>query len=420
MEKIMMWLQKFASQRHLQAVKDGMILAITPTLVGSFFLIIRFFPNPAYLEFMSSSPIGTWLLYPLAGTLDMLSIIAILGISYRLTEGYKIEPLGAQVTAIMSFMVITPFKILVSIPERAEALSVDGIPVILMGARGLFVAIFVTLLTVEIYCRLTKKGFIIKMPDSVPPAVSKSFSAVIPSMVAITLVLLIRIFFEYTSFKDAHNFITTIIATPLKASLNSVWGAMFYSFLYNFCWSFGIHGDIISPIYSPIWIELREANRVAFQSGLTLPSVLTYEFNYSMAYIGGTGSTLVFVIMSIFWAKSKHLRSIGKLALGPAIFQINEPVIFGVPIVLNPVMMIPFIFTGPILTGLAYTWVSLGWMSAPTGIVLPWTMPTFLNVFFLTNGDWRSVVFQTINLIIAALIYYPFFRILDNSYYKAE
>ena len=420
MEKILSILHKFAAQRHLQAIKDGMILSITPTLIGSFFLIFRFFPVPAYIEFMNSSPIGNWLLYPITGTMDILALIALLGISYRLAESYKIEPLGAQITTLMCFMLITPFNILVNIPERAEALTVSGIPIVLMGARGLFVALFVALLATEIYCRVMKKGLVITMPDSVPPAVSKSFSAVVPGAIAVLVVLVIRIIFEYTTYKDAHNFITTIIAEPLTASLNTVWGAMFYSFLYNLCWSFGIHGDIISPIYSPIWVNLREANRVAFQSGADLPSMLTYEFNYSMAYIGGTGSTLVFVIMSIFWAKSKHLKSIGKLALGPSLFQINEPVIFGTPIVLNPTMMIPFVLTGPILTGLAYTYVSLGWMAHPTGIVLPWTMPIFLNAFFLTNGDLRAILFQTINLIIAALIYYPFFRMLDKDYCSKE
>lgn len=417
----LMAMQKFAMQRHVVALRDGMILALAPTMIGSVFLILRFLPIEAYTNFMDNNQIGVWLMYPVAASMDMIGLFILIGVAYRLAEGYKLEPLGAIVTTVMSYMVVNPLQVFVNIPEQAVALATAGVPISILGTKGLFVAIIVAILSVEIYRKVIQANFIIKMPDSVPPAVAKSFMAIIPTLFAVLVALLIRVIFESTEYGTLSMFIEQTLSAPLKAGVKSFAGTVSYVMIYSFFWSMGVHGSVTDSVYAPIWSIINDENRLAFQQGVEqLPNLLTMPYLYSLVSIGGTSATMAFIVLSLAFARSNHLKQVSKLALGPGIFQINEPIIFGVPVVLNPMMMIPFIIVPGVLAANAYIWVSLGWAARPTGVIIPWTMPSFINAYFQTNGNIGAVILEIVNFFMAMAIYYPFFKIIDKEYLVKE
>lgn len=411
---VMATMQHVASLRHVSALRDGVSVATTPMLIGSLFLIIRFLPIEAYANYMDSHLIGRLLIYPIIATMDMLAIFVLIGVTYRLADSYKVEVLGAIITAVASYMLVNPMNVLANIPSQLS------MPISMMNSKSLFVAIIVAILSVEIYRKIIETNIVIKMPSSVPPAVSGSLVAVIPTLFVLISMLVIRFLFENTSYGTLNIFIEKMIANPLNAGLRSIFGSITHQTFSAVLFYFGLHGAMVDAVYLPSWIAINDENRMAFQAGLELPNVMTQYYLESFVKIGGTGSTMALVLLSIFFAKSSHIKQIGKLSFAPALFHINEPIIFGVPVVLNPIMLIPFITVPAILSTFSYICVMIGLVAKPTGVVVPWTMPTFFNAYIISNGDFRSIILQVVCLIIAIIIYYPFFKLIDKDYLGKE
>ncbi|MFD2385988.1 PTS cellobiose transporter subunit IIC [Enterococcus rivorum] len=409
---------KVASQRHLAAIKDGMMLSIPFLIVGSIFLIIANLPIASYMNYMQTDPQGMvfkqWLTYPVTATFDMIAIISLLGISYNLAKSYNLNTIISVSLSFISFVLVTPLVHVVG-DTTLIALSTKY-----TGSQGLFVAILISLFSVEMYRIITKKNIVIKMPESVPDAVSKSFAALIPAGIIVIILLAVKIGLEQTAFDNIHNVIATLLTEPLTKISGSFWGAIAIILFMQIMWCCGIHGAaVVWGVMLPVLNVMMDANRVAFENGQAIPNILTKEWFNVFVMIGGSGGTLGLVVLMVFFAKSTQLKEIGKLSIGAAIFNVNEPVLFGLPIVMNPVLMIPFIF-GPVIV----TMISYGAMYfnvvARVVTVVPFTMPVGIGGFLLTGGNISGAVLQIVNLLILTLIYYPFFKAYDKQLLNEE
>lgn len=413
---------KISSQTHIQAVRDGLTLTMPLLIVGSIFLIFGYLPIPGYPEFMTKIFGELWktrILYPVQVTYDVMALLISVGVAYRLAEKRKVDPISCGAISLTAFLLLTPFTI--SFKHSEEILKITGIDLGLIGSKGIFVAILVGLATTELMKMAVDKNWIIKMPDSVPPAVSKSFSALIPAMITIIITLIIRIGFEATSFTHIHNFITAILGKPLTILGGSFIGTILAVLAAQLLWSMGLHGaSIVGSVMTPIWLAMMDENRLAFQAGLEIPHISTSSFIFFASKVGGSGLTLSLVVFMLFFSKSKQLKEIGKMSLGPGIFNINEPVIFGTPIVMNPILMIPFIIAPLVSTTIIYFAMKYGVIAMTNGVNVPWTLPAPVYGYLITGGKLSGAIGGFIPLIVSAIVYYPFFKIYDEQKYKEE
>ncbi|MCY7567411.1 PTS cellobiose transporter subunit IIC [Bacillus safensis] len=424
-EKVMPFAGKIAAQRHLQALRDGIVLTMPLIIVGSLFLILANLPIPGYSDFMASIFGAEWatkLSYPVNATFDIMALVATFGIAYRLAEKYAVDALSSGAIAVAAFLLATPYQVPFTPEGSTEAILVGGgIPVTLMGSKGLFVAMIIAMLSTEIYRFIVQRNIVIKMPDGVPPAVSKSFIALIPGFVVITLIWVARLVIEMTPFESIHNIITVLIGTPLSILGGSLGGSIVAMGVQMLLWACGIHGaTIVGGVMGPIWLGAMDENRLAFQAGEVLPNIFTAQFFEIFINVGGSGATLALVLTMILRARSKQMKQLGRLAIGPAIFNINEPIIFGMPIVMNPMLLIPFILTPIMMIITTYIGMSTGLVAKPAGIAVPWTMPPIISGYLATGGKFSGAVMQLINLALSFALYYPFFRMWDKQKLREE
>jgi cellobiose PTS system EIIC component len=418
--KIMPVAGRIAAQRHLQALRDGLILTMPLIIVGSLFLILGFIPIPGYADFMAGIFGEAWLsklLYPVGATFDIMALIAAFGIAYRLAEKYGLDALSAGAISVAAFLLATPYQVSF-LPEGAkEAIMVGGaIPTALMGSKGLFVAMLVAMLSTEIYRFVVQRNIVIRMPDGVPPAVSKSFIALIPGFFVIAIIWILRLIIEQTSFASLHNIVGELLGKPLGVLGGSLIGSLVAVLLIQLLWSCGLHGaSIVGGVMGPIWLSSMDANRIAFQDGQNLPNIFTQQFFDIFIYVGGSGATLALVIAMLFWAKSQQMKQLGRLAIGPGLFNINEPITFGMPIVMNPLMIVPFILAPLVMVITTYFAMSTGLVAKPAGIAVPWTMPPIIGGYLAAGGKISGAILQIVNFVICFGIYYPFFKMWDRQ-----
>ncbi|MCM3765967.1 PTS cellobiose transporter subunit IIC [Neobacillus niacini] len=421
--KVMPVAAKIAGQRHLQALRDGLILTMPLLIIGSIFLVIRWLPwfgDPNRQYMITNEFLQNILNYPFDATFNTMALIAAFGIAYRLAESYKVDGLTAGAVSLVTFLMVTPFKTVFTLADKTTVDVGGVIPTALTGSGGLFVAIIVALLSTEIYRFVVQKDIIIKMPDGVPPSVSKSFVALIPGFIVIIIFWLLRIGIEQTSFESVHNIVRDLLQQPISKLSGTLVGMLVVVFLVELLWTTGLHGaSIVGGVMSPIWLQAAAENAAAMQAGKEVPHIFTGQFYEIFVHVGGSGATLALVFAMVLFAKSQQLKQLGRLSIGPGIFNINEPITFGMPIVMNPVMMIPFILAP--LAIVITTWMGMEFfgVAKPNGAVPPWTTPIFLGGF-LATGKVSSLVMQLVNFGVAFAIYFPFMKAYDKTLVKQE
>lgn len=417
-EKFMPVAAKVGSQKHVQAIRDGLILSMPLTIAGSIFLILAFLPISGYDEFMKGIFGDGWMgkvLYPVRATFDIMAIFGCIGVSYRLAEKNKVDCLSSVALALMTFMILTPFK--VSFMNN----TVEAIPLMYTGSAGLFGAIISSIISVEIYSWFIRKNIVIKMPENVPPAVAKSFVALIPTLALMTGTLIVRLILENTSLQNVHELLKVILTTPLKTLVGSWWGLAIIIAVIQLFWIAGLHGStIILGIIGPVLGLLGDQNRLAYEAGAEIPNIIGGPFFDIFISLGGGGGTFALAFLLAFVSRSRQLKEIGKISVGAAFFNINEPIIFGLPIVMNPYLIIPFFIT-PLVTGLiGYFSVATGLLPKLPGISVPWTTPPLISGYLASIGSFRYVILQVILIVIGMIIYLPFFKAFDNKILEDE
>lgn len=412
---------KIANQRHLRAIQSSFMSAMPFMMIGSFALILAE-PPVDYTTLATSNIFYGFLkgwasfasvaadpLYLLYGcTLGCLSLYVCAGISYFLSKRYKLEGYIPIIISLASFLMLCSIR-------TDAGFSRDW-----FGGEGLFAAMVISLLTTEGYRFLIEhKVGNIKMPDGVPPALSTAFSSLFPAAIITILAMLISIGIKFTPYETFPALIFSFV-TPLIHVIDNVFGAAIASILTMVLWWFGIHDTAIGAVLSPIRDSNYAMNAAAYAAGTSkyaLPYIFTSPFWWVFVAIGGSGATFALAIMLVR-SKSKQLKEVGKLGIIPAFFNINEPILFGVPLILNPLFFFPFVFAqtfNAIITYLlmqtgivAHTFAEPGWnMFAPIGA-------------FISTLDWKAVVLVLCLIVLDGLVYYPFFKVYEKQMIKEE
>jgi PTS system cellobiose-specific IIC component len=408
-EKIMPIANWLGHNRYLTVLRDAFMLSFPLTMFGS---IIVVFNN---LPFFSDATKGT--LSNLLGngqnaTMSIMTVFVTFGIGYYLSKSYDVEAIFGGAIAFASFLILTPFFMTSAKGEDITGvLSLDR-----LGAKGMFIGMIAAFLATEIYCRVTKKGWQIKMPDGVPPAVAKSFAALIPAVLTLSVFLIINAIMTGVFNANLHDVVYEVIQKPLTGLGSSLPATLIALFFVQFLWFFGLHGQIIvNSVMDPIWNTLMLDNLEAYKAGHALPHIISKPFMETFTVgLGGSGMTLAVVLLLAFFMKRKQYRDIGRLALGPGIFNVNEPVIFGMPIVLNATILIPWVIAPLIVTTLNYLVMAAGIVPAPTGVSVPWTVPIVASGILATNSIWGGIL-QIVDFVIVGLIWLPFLKIMDRQ-----
>lgn len=400
--------EKLSENRYLKAVNAGFMSSMPLVIVGSFFLLLCNIPINGYSQFMGSVFGEHWSSYLLKvfhATMDCITLFVIVGCSSGLAKQYKLDQVSATGISLASFLILTVFS------EGTLAVS-D------LGAGALFMGLFVSILSVEITRLVRAKNWVIKLPASVPENIANSFSALIPALVVFLVFNGVRIVFELTSYGSFGSFVFAIVQYPLMKLGSSIWAIVIFIFAEMLMWSFGIHGSsVVGAVTTAFLTALTAENAAAVAAGQLPSNIINTQFLANFVRLGGAGATLGLVIL-MFFAKSKQYRSLGRLAIGPIAFQINEPVIFGFPLVLNPMMMIPFI-VGPILIAITcYIAFSVGLVPVINGANIPWTTPPLVSGWLLCG--FRGFLLQLFCLGETMIVWYPFFKISDNKAVELE
>lgn len=387
-------LLKVGENKRLIAIRNGITLSIPFTIVGSIFLIVGNLPIESWTNFIA--PIAPLLNAPVNVTFGVLGLISAIGIGYNLGKEFNVDPISNTVITTVAFLLATL--------KNDFTINIDA-----LGATGMFTAIIVALFTTEVFRFFVKKNIVIKMPDGVPPSVAQSFSSLIPAGAIIVSIWVIRVLLGVDV-----NEVIQFIFKPLVFGLGTLPGLMVYTLLVCFLWSCGIHGDnVLSGIATPIFLGYLAANTKAFQNGQPIPYEIADGFWILFMCIGGTGATLG-LVLAMLRSKSKMYKSLGKMAFPSAIFCINEPVIFGFPIVMNPIMMIPFITTPMILATGTYILMKIG-LVGKIVFQVPWTIPPIIGPYLATNGSVGAAIWSACSIVIAYLIYLPFFKMAEKK-----
>ncbi len=391
MEQHMMpFSQKLSSNKYLVALRDGLMLSMPLLIIGSLAIVIGDFPVQAFHDFMTSlvgDVWGSWcwdMVNP--ATMGLVALFAVVGVSYSLASEEDVEPLPAVAISISSY-----FLLLQQMEEGGYATSS-------FEASGLFTAMLTALLATKLYAVLLKKDIKLKMPESVPSFVSRQFEALIPATFILILFLIIRLVFAATPFGTVTNFIVTVIQMPLTNIGTTLIGTLFITVLNSILWFFGIHGTaVIDSFMGPLWYAARFANLDVFEASTTAVRqyIVTQDFANHIIFLGGTGNTVSLAAIMAFRCRSKRIKSLGKLSLLPGIFNVNEPVIFGLPMVLNPMMAIPFFIVPPVTVLISFCAMYFGLVPYPTGVTVPWTLPAPFGGWMMCN-DWRGGVLQLV------------------------
>jgi len=404
---------KLGNQRHLQAISNGMMMSLALIVVGSIFLIIANPPINLELVDLNTSNIfmkgmiawKQWavanyntITIPYTMTMGLIGLVTSFGVSYCLAESYKMK---AAINGIIAMCVF----LMIAAPVQDGQLSMQY-----LGADGLFVALIVGLLSVEI-CRFVGSKAVFTFPASVPSAVTNFVNSLLPLAANIIVIYGMNLVFIAVSGKALPELIMSVL-TPAISSVDNVWAYMGIFAFSNILWLFGINGSsIIFPIVFTLGLTNSGLNAELVNAGQSASHVMNLQM-YRYAVLGGGGNTLGLVLLMCF-SHVKHLRSIGRLSVVPGICGINEPVIFGGPIVLNPILAIPFVLMPCISIYLGYLVQSLGWVSC--GYIIDPSFTPFFAQGFLSALDMRNVIFMFVLIGISILVYYPFFKVYEKS-----
>lgn len=427
---------RLGRQRHLLAIRDGVVATMPLTIIGGLDLIIANPPiNPTHVDKSNIflKPFIAWSNWAAANadaistpynmTMALMAIFCVLGVSYSLAKSYKMDGLSNAVIGLVTFLLIsgtsTTAVLATDVAKGGSALKnvITVLPATYFTSQGMFTALVIGLLTVEITRFVSSKGFTIKMPEGVPPAVAESFSSLIPMIVNILIFYSLSLII-YSQTKMSLPQAIMQLLSPAIGGINSLGGSLILILICQLFWVIGIHGaNLIYSVYDTVSLSTLASNAAARTAGHTMVNIFTDPWWNNYIFFAGSGCTIVLVFMYLR-SKSGQLKSLGKLAILPAIFNINEPVLFGTPIVLNPILAIPFIVVPLVNCVISYLCTASG-LVAKFFIETPWTTPApiaaALSAMNITPG-----ILVLVLVAVDYVIYYPFFKVFEKSLIESE
>ncbi len=416
---------KLGKQPHVNAIKNGFIKLMPLTLAGAMFVLI----NNVFLSFGEGSffySMGVRLdpatiatldgfksiggsVYN--GTLGIMSLMAPFFIGHAMAEERKVDPLSAGLLSVAAFMTVTPFSV-----GEAYAVGANW-----LGGANIISGMIIGLVSAEMFAFVIRRNWVIRLPDSVPTSVARSFSALIPGFIILSIMGIVAYLLQ-TEGTNFHQVIMDTISTPLSNMGGLVgWVYVLFSPL---LWFFGVHGSLaLSALENGILVPFTLENvalytqygsvDAAIAAGKTF-HVWTKPMLDSYIFLGGTGATLGLILAVFMVSRRDDYRQVAKLGMPAGIFQINEPILFGLPVIMNPVLLIPFVMVQPVLATITLFAYNTGFIPPITNMA-PWTMPAGLGAFFNTNGSIAAALLAIFNLGIATLMYVPFVLIANKA-----
>lgn len=417
MDKFTEAAMKFGAQVHLRSLRDAFAIMMPLFILAGLAVLINSVIFPKILSESSLQTAGYWAVSIANATLNVSGLIlcGIIGYTLSRNKGYK-SPYTCVMIAIAALIVMMPQTLKIAAADGTEIEAGGILTYGNLGTSSMFAGIIVGLLSTEIYLRLSKIDKLrVNIGGDVPPQVNASYNNMIPAMLTIIIFSLVS-FGLYAAFKtDLITLITTMIQEPLRKINTSLIGTVLIYSFGNFLFTFGIHQTVVNgTILEPLLLVNMNENMAAAAAGKEIPHIINSTFVPTFGMMGGTGSTICLLIAAfIFFRKNQQYNELSKLAVAPGIFNINEPVIFGFPIVFNLPMMIPFVLTPAIGIIVAYFATAIGFMNKCT-VLVPWTTPPLLNGFLATGGDFRAIIVQLVIIVIGVLLYLPFMKISEK------
>ncbi|MDG8885080.1 PTS sugar transporter subunit IIC [Streptococcus pneumoniae] len=413
-EKLLPVAARLGNNKVLVSIRDGITLTIPLLLIGSLLMVIASFPIPGWEKYLGDIGVADYLWKGVDSSFGLLGLVASFGIAYFMARQYKVDGIPAGIVSLSSFITVTPF-----ITGEAGA----GMPTAFMALKGLFVAMILGLINGYIYQWFINHNIQIKMPDGVPPAVSKSFSAIIPGAVTIVGWLIVYATLDKLSLPNFHEIAQVALGGPLGLLGNNVIGLLILIFLNSSFWFVGLHGgNVVNAVMKPLWLANLDANKVAYQTGETLPNIFTSVFMDNFVFIGGGGATIGLVLALGYLAHkkkaSKQLKTLAPITVIPGLFNINEPAMFGVPIVLNILLLVPFILAP--MFNLLVAWGAMASGLVPLTYTDPgWTMPPVISGL-LATGSISGSLLQIVLIVLDVLLYLPFVIAIEKRFKLLE
>ncbi|MBF4662371.1 PTS sugar transporter subunit IIC [Cronobacter malonaticus] len=401
------------SQRHVVAIRDGFLAALPFMIIGSFLLVFIFPP------FSPDTQIGfcrEWLdislkyreqlMLPFNLSMGVMTFFISVGIGASLGKHYKLDPIMTGLLAFMAFL-------LVAAPYKDGQISTQY-----FSGQGIFTALITAIYASEMYAFLKRHNITIRLPKEVPTGVARSFEILIPVVVIVFTLHPLNLLIESTTGMILPEAIMHLLA-PLVAASDSLPAILISVLICQILWFAGIHGAlIVTGIMNPFWMANLSANQAALAAGQALPHIYLQGFWDHYLLIGGVGSTLPLAFL-LLRSRAVHLRTIGKMGVVPSMFNINEPILFGAPVIMNPVFFLPFILVPMVNAVLAWTATKLGWLAQVVSLT-PWTTPAPIGASWAANWAFSPVIMCLICMVMSALMYYPFVKAYERTLQKQE
>jgi PTS system cellobiose-specific IIC component len=393
-------LTALSENSYLSAIRAGMVSVVPLTIIGGLFTVVSNLPVAGWASRLA--PYSSLLQVPVTATFGLLAVFACFFVAFDLGKQFKQEPVVSASLATVIFLML-------QLKMEDQSFSMDG-----LSSKGLFTAILVALISVRVQKFFTDRNVVIKLPKNVPAVVYESFLSLTPMFFLVVTFWLIR----FVAGVDIDHLVQTTFK-PLVFALNTLPGILVYAFLVTLLWSVGINGDnTMDAIVAPIFIQYLTANVEAIAHGQPLPYVTANGFFTSFVNVGGTGATIALALLMVN-SKEPAFRKISRVSLPTQVFGINEPIMFGFPIVLNPVFMIPYVINALLLTTGSYLLMAWGIVQKPF-VSVPWTTPPIIGHYLVSGGDWKAAVWGAVSIGIAMAVYYPFAKIAERQRLQAE
>ncbi|EPH99501.1 putative PTS system, cellobiose-specific IIC component [Enterococcus faecalis 13-SD-W-01] len=419
-EKLLPLVSKMNSQRHLLAIRDSFIITMPLVMAASIMVLLNalIFSNAAVQRIVDLSSLADLASIVNNGTMSILSVVVCYNIGWNLASHYirsgemtdpSFSAVHAGVLSVAVLFILMPVQSMVTLADGSTAEVTGVFMQSLTSSSGLATAMIASVLGTELFMKLAKiKKIKIKMPDGVPPAVATSFNSLIPETAVILLFALFVFALDKLAGLDFPSLIELAIQTPLKAFVLSVPGILFLQFFSDFLWVFGMHGSsILAPIRQAPLLQSIQENMDAFSAGKEIPNIITEPFTNAFGLIGGGGCILPLVIAILWVSRRQDQRQIAKFGLTTCFFNITEPVMFGLPVVMNPIYMIPCALIPSINLIIAYFATSIGLIDK-TVAAAPWITPPVFQSFIATGGDIKAAVLTVLLIILDVFLFIPF------------
>lgn len=419
-EKVAVFANKLSTNRYIGAIRDAFSSTIPITIASAFFVLVNnvlLSPDSGLLkgipgrQFLSDLCVQGY-----NGTLGMLGIMVTFLIGYRLAKTYSFEGPLEGIVALACYITMIPNVVTVS-NYSGESIETTGtLTQTYTSATTMLLGIIAALLGVTLLCKLSQNERLkIKMPDSVPPAIAKSFNQLIPACLTIGVFALAEVTIRTVTGSSVPDVVVDILQAPLVGGFQSLPGILLYVFLSTFVFIFGIHGSFVfGAISSPILLTSLQQNIEAINAGNTAPNIVTQSFLDAYVYMGGGGTMICLVIAVLIFSKRKDERMIAKIGGVSSVFNISEPMMFGLPIVFNPIYAVPFCIVPMVATTLAYIATNLHLVN-PTYISIPWVTPPIISGYLATAGDFRGSILQIVIIAVGVAIYTPFVLLSNKT-----